>query len=145
MSLTQQTWIRCARLGREVAAGYEHFLCVCKKLPNNFTINLQFSDYISLRDFLWIQCFLKGNKANGLCIVLVHDWLSWIAAMCSLGHCNVPKEDRFWACSLGLLPDKTLLFFKFFLIRYSWRTKQVGVALRTATLSYQRAFIRSVP
>ena len=48
-------------------------LCVYKKLPNNFTINLQFSDYISLRDFLCIQCFLKGNKANGLCIVLVHD------------------------------------------------------------------------
>jgi len=48
-------------------------LCVCKKPPINFTIDLQFSDYISLRDFLWIQCFLKGNKANGLCIVLVHD------------------------------------------------------------------------
>lgn len=50
----------------------------------------------------------------GYVLFLVHDWLSWIAAMCSLGHCNVPKEDRFWACSLGLLPDKTLLFFKFF-------------------------------
>ena len=50
-------------------------LCVCKKLPNNFTINLQFSDYISLRDFLWIQCFLKGNKANGhgYVLFLVHD------------------------------------------------------------------------